>query len=192
MKTKALFLSVLMTCLFLTPAWALITDPEDYVIYDSGYLCEESDFNKPDFFSVTGWQFGLASNGLSGNSSMAEFLHASSTSDPLNAILIGLNDTLVVTLPSCDSIYIEFWGGGMRGLKITNDHNNNYAWSAVNGLRDKGRVGARFDAKDSIRIYLTGTKLEIATPLKETEKVNINRIKIYAGIETGSNPAFVT
>lgn len=190
MKTKALFLSVLMTGLFLTPAWALITDPEDYVVYDSGQLCERGSFAKPDFFSATGWEFGEAAASLSGNSSMAEFLGASSTTDPLNAILIGKSDTLVLTLPACDSIYIEYWGTGMRGLKITNDHNNSYAWHAVNGMRDKGRVGARFNAKDSIRIYLTGTKLEVTTPLNNNEKVNINRIKIYAGIEESDIPEF--
>ncbi|MBP5171194.1 MAG: hypothetical protein ILP04_03925 [Bacteroidales bacterium] len=190
MKTKALFLSVLMTGLFLNPAWALITDPEDYVVYDSGQLCERGSFSKPDFFSATGWEFGEAAPSLSGNSSMAEFLGASSTTDPLNAILIGKTDTLVLTLPACDSIYIEYWGTGMRGLKITNDHNNSYAWHAVNGMRDRGRVGARFDAKDSIRIYLTGTKMEVTTPLNNNEKVNINRIKIYAGIEESDIPEF--
>lgn len=190
MKTKALFMSVLMIGLFLTPAWALITDPEDYVIYDSGQLCERGSFTKPDFFSATGWEFGEAASSLSGNSSLAAFLGASSTTDPLNAILIGKTDTLVLTLPACDSIYIEYWGTGMRGLKITNDHNNSYAWHSVNGMRDRGRVGARFDAKDSIRIYLTGTKLEVTTPLNNNEKVNINRIKIYAGIEDSDVPEF--
>ena len=190
MKIKTLILSIAMTGCFSGPLWALITDPEDHVIYDSGILCEASDFIKPDFMSDKGWEFGNTGTTLMNNTSQMEYLGASAADIELNAIMMGYKDTLVFTFPACDSIYIQFWGSGMRGIKIINDRDNSYAWMGVNGTRDKGKVGARYNSKDSIRVMLVPTKLEVTTPMKETEKVFINRIKVYAGIEESDVPQF--
>lgn len=167
------------------PLRAIITDPEDHVYYYSGSLAPTRAFELPEFLGGQDWAYG--SSGIILHRSMYERFGLAPT-DTAYAIIIN-HQTGVVTLdlPFCDSIYIEFWGTGRRGIHITNNKNTDFAWNAAEGNRVVS-VGGRFRIKDSVQLTLTPTGLDIGA--RPTGLLYINSIKIYGMIEEGQVPVF--
>ncbi len=181
---KSFFLIVVLS-FALQPLKAIITDPEDHVYYFSGSLAPTRTFELPEFLGGQDWSYG--SSGIVLHRTMYEHFGLAPT-DTAYAIIVN-HQTGVVTLdlPYCDSIYIEFWGTGRRGIHITNNINSDYAWNAAEGNQVVS-VGGRFRIKDSVQLTLTPTGLSIGA--RPTGLLFINSIKIYGMIEEGQVPVF--
>lgn len=187
MKRLTVLLLWMSLFVFIPQAQAIITDPEDHVFYYSGMIAPTRDFSIPDFMGGENWEYGSTNIVFPTHTTMRNFLNVSETDTVYALILNNINGRMDLKLPCCDSIFIEFWGTGQRGIKITNDRDTRYGWNALEGNRPV-TVGARFGFSDSVTISLTPTKLDINE--KPTGLVYISSIKIYAPIEQSDVPVF--
>jgi hypothetical protein len=181
---KSLLLILFLSFAFLS-AKAIITDPEDHVYYFSGTLAPSRAFEIPDFLGGQDWSYGSSEVVL--HRTMYEHFELAPGDTAYALIVNHLTGTVTLDLPFCDSIYIEFWGTGRRGIHITNNLNDDYAWNAAEGNQVVS-VGGRFRIQDSVKLTLTPTGLDIGA--RPTGLLFINSIKIYGMIEEGQVPVF--
>lgn len=181
---KSLLLILFLSFAFLS-AKAIITDPEDHVYYFSGTLAPSRAFEIPDFLGGQDWSYGSSEVVL--HRTMYEHFELAPGDTAYALIVNHLTGTVTLDLPFCDSIYIEFWGTGRRGIHITNNLNDDYAWNAAEGNQVVS-VGGRFRIQDSVQLTLTPTGLDMGA--RPTGLLYINSIKIYGMIEEGQVPVF--
>ena len=185
------FRHFLAACLLTTglclPAQAIISDPEDHILYDTGKMGPLTSWEAPAFFGGHDWAFGFTGTAFSGRANMCEWCGVENEQD-VYAIVVQINGQVVLDLPNCDSIYVEWWGTGQRGIKITSSLNDNYAWKALEGNRPGGKAGLRVHSADSVRIFLNPTKLDM--DVLPTGPTFIERIKIYSYMEPDDIPPF--
>lgn len=207
--TSRLFSLLMLLCIGTTSLFAIITDPEDYVYFDTGPLGDnggykfpgETGYFDPAYFdpysseedrSNPGWSFGETSTLGSWFTDLGR--KRMELSDPesnvYGMLFGGSTDTLVMNLPCCDSIYVEFWGTGGRGLRITNNKNDEEGWAggASGRSKDLQTVGTRFRSEDSIQIRMTMTDKNKRNMFGDLTV--INRIRVFGMIEQGSVPEF--
>lgn len=189
MKKNLRFFMLIVAALFcmVPKALAVITDPEDHVFYYSDKIGSSREFDIPDFMKGTGWKYGSTGVVLNSNRRLYEFLEVEPTDTVYALIMDKKTGKMELHLPYCDSIFVEFWGTGQRGIKISNNKNDLYGWHAEEGNRPVS-TGVRFREKDSVTVYLTPTKLDMN--VKPTGDVFINSIKIYGPMGDNEVPEF--
>ncbi|MDD4641717.1 MAG: hypothetical protein PHF92_10235, partial [Bacteroidales bacterium] len=206
-KTITRFALMLFLVLLTVPkAAAIITDPEDYVWYDSGKLgVADPSTTFPDYFEFGNCFFGISShdgvdvtpNKLTTRGEVllnaCGFYDRTDETSKVYGITMPTSTSTNVTvltlkLPFCDSIYIEGWRtSGSRGIRVESNLSDDYGFEGksssyliVTGLRPR--------SKDSVTITIYNTGKD--SPTSYGGSLFINRIKIYKDIEEGDVPEF--
>jgi hypothetical protein len=134
-------------------------------VYNTGDIPNSAgSFTAPDFFDGAGWTYKSRSldpakkdtvffpDVLGVTDGVAYGIEISKTEEDPGNVFLSLN------LPFCDSIYVEGWGTGGRGILITNDVNTDSTWlgaSSYNLMRVSAKLG--MDAPVVVKITPTSS-----------------------------------
>ena len=203
--TRLAFVLLLFT-LAVAKTAAIITDPEDYVWYDTGKLgVADPSTTFPDFFEFGKCFFGISNHddvdvtpnklttrGEALLNACGFYDKTDQTSKVYGITMPSSSSTdvtvLTLKLPFCDSIYVEGWRtSGSRGIRVQSNLSDDYGFMG----KSSGYLittGLRPRSKDSVTIYIYNTTKD--SPTSYGGSLFINRIKIYKDIEEGDVPVF--
>jgi len=169
--TRLAFVLLLLT-LAVTKTAAIITDPEDYVWYDTGKLgVADPSKTFPDFFEFGKCFFGISNHddvdvtpnklttrGEALLNACGFYDKTDETSKVYGITMPSSSSTdvtvLTLKLPFCDSIYVEGWRtSGSRGIRVQSNLSDDYGFMG----KSSGYLittGLRPRSKDSVTIYI--------------------------------------
>ncbi|MBQ7163584.1 MAG: hypothetical protein IJR64_08345 [Bacteroidales bacterium] len=206
-------LSVMMLALLTVPeCHAIITDPDDYIWYDTGILGTSRFFDFPAWMEhgenvIFKKEIGgdldnpeeNVSNArdrdmldkfaeLTGDRTLREIvgLKRDDNSSLANGILIPAGDSLILNLPFCDSLYVESWHE--RGLAVFNNRHDT-TWYMGYSSNYAAIIGIRYYMEDSIRIVLKGSGTDWMVPQGSNGSKNMELANNYTHRQRSANPS---
>ncbi|NLB02484.1 MAG: hypothetical protein GX841_03675, partial [Bacteroidales bacterium] len=131
-------------------------------VYNTGDIpTSAGSFTAPDFFGGAGWNYKTRTLDpakkdtvffpeVLGVTDVAYGIEISKTSEDPGNIFLSLD------LPSCDSIYIEGWGTGGRGIMVTNNVNTDTTWVGASSYT-LIKVPVKVDIDSPVQVKITPT-----------------------------------
>ncbi|MFA5618451.1 MAG: hypothetical protein WDK95_16605, partial [Syntrophorhabdaceae bacterium] len=180
MKKTTQFFMVLLALFLMIPS----TRAGDVSLYNSGNIAtSDSAYVVPAYFGGAGWAYDFREMDLA-KKDTAFFPEVLNVTDSI-AYGIELSRTddstgvnfLSLRLPSCDSIYVEAWGTGGRGILITNDVTADSVWAGSSSYT-LFSVSKELNIADSVSIKITPTGTGGANTYSNGGTW-INRIVVY-------------
>lgn len=182
---------------------AIITDPDDYLWYDTGILGTAEDFTFPAWmehgdsvvFKYQTYGYGTNRNAdflgqfatVTGERTLAQILGSPASGVLASAIRIPSGDSLVLNVPVCDSFYVETWG--QRGVLVSCDKNDTI-WYMGYSSNYAGIIGVRYHSMESMRIVIRGAQNDVYSSTQGGDASNMLQVNNYTYYPGGnfSNP----
>lgn len=191
---------------------AIITDPDDYIWYDTGPLGVTSSFTFPAWMEHGEnviFKLYIGGDGdnpeenvsnardndmlgkfaaLTGERTLREMLglKRDDNSSLANGILIPAGDSLILNLPFCDSLYVESWHE--RGLAVFNNRHDT-TWYMGYSSNYAAIIGIRYYMEDSIRIVLKGSGTDWMVPQGSNGSKNMELANNYTHRQRSATPS---